>query len=39
MLLLADLDHLLGGQQVVVADGLAEPAHDLVVGHGLILRG
>jgi hypothetical protein len=39
MLLLAGLDHLLGGQQVVVADGLAEPAHDLVVGHGLILRG
>ena len=32
-------DHLLGGRQVVVADGLAELAHDLVLGHGLVLRG
>jgi hypothetical protein len=27
-------DQLLGGQHVVVADGLAELAHDLVIGHG-----
>jgi hypothetical protein len=37
MLLLADLDHFLGGQHVVVADGLAELAHDLVIGHGRVL--
>jgi hypothetical protein len=38
MLLLAGCDQFLGGQHVVVADGLAELAHDLV-GHGWVLCG